>query len=300
MEEQLNEELVEEELEENLEEKTFEELLETDYQIESFTVRKTLRFRVIVGLVLTLLFLFIRRVDVYEAFNPINSFAFTIIALVIVIYCAVVLFVDYSTNENEYHKKEVYSRYKALNSIYDYFSIVPYLLVIFTVLNMFVFSFSPISGSSMEPNYSDDEAVVFSHLSDTYERFDVVIVYIEEFSDPYLIKRVIGLPGEKVIIDDNKIFIEVDGVKTRIEQDFLDTTRVDTVCYDNTGTDRTYCEWELGDEEYFVLGDNRDGNGDDDFTSAGYSLDSRRFDEVPVSDIYGKVVLKFRDFNILN
>jgi signal peptidase I len=290
----------EEQLEEELEKAVgneFEEPMEEDYQIESISIRKTLRFRVTSGIVLIVLFLLLRELDVYSAFNPINSFAFTLITLVILIYCIVVLFVDYSTNKNEYHKKEIYKRYKTLNNIYDYFSVIPYLMAIFTVLNMFVFSFSPISGSSMEPNYSDNEAVVFSHLTATYDRFDVVIVYVEEFDEPYLIKRVIGLPGETVVIDNNVITIEKDGVQTRLEQEFIDTDTVKTICYNHTDT--SHCSWTLGEEEYFVLGDNRDGNGVNDSSSHGYSLDSRKFDEVKISEIYGKVVFKFKDFNIL-
>lgn len=300
MTEQLDDELekVEDsEIEEEILEDNLEEIEEEDYHTESVSIRKILRQRVTSGMVLVILFLLLRRIDVFSAFNPINSTAFTIITVIILIYCIVVLFVDYSTNKNEYHKKEVYNRYKSLNSVYDYFSIIPYLMVILTILNMFIFSFSPISGSSMEPNFSDNEAVVFSHLLDNYERLDVVIVYVEEFSDPYLIKRVIGLPGETIIIDNNEIFIEVDGVKTKLIQDFIDSSVVKTVCYDSP--DRDYCSWTLEDDEYFVLGDNRDGNGDSDTMSSGYSLDSRKFDEVKVSDIYGKVIFKFKDFNIL-
>lgn len=300
MEEQLNEEVkTEESLEEELVEQSFEELLEEDFQVESFTMRRKLRMRVIPGTVLVLIFLLIRRIDIYSAFNPINSIAFTLISGVILLYCFTVLLIDSATKETEYYKKETYKRYKNLNGIYDYFSIVPFLLVIFTVLNMFVFSFSPISGNSMEPNFSDDEAVVFSHLSDSYDRFDVVIVYVQEFSDPYLIKRVIGLPGEKVIIEDNVISIEVDGEVTILDQYFINTDTVHTICYDNVGSDKTNCEWQLGNDEYFVLGDNRDGNGVSGGPS-GASLDSRRFDEVPVSDIFGKVVYTFKDYNILN
>ena len=288
-----NEEMLEDTKEILEENETFEE----DFTIESLNMKKTLLFRTRLGLILLILYFIFRRFDAYNAFNPINGTAFTIIGLLIVIYCIVVLFIDSSIREHEYKQHIVFTRLRGLNSIYDYMSVVPFVMIIFTLVNMFLFSFSPISGSSMEPNFSDDEAVVFSHLFTNYNRYDVVIVYVQEFDDPYLIKRIIGLPNETVTIDHNVISItDKDGNSFELNQDFINTLEIETLCY--SSPDSNYCSWTLGEDEYIVLGDNRDGSAAPD-GYGGSSLDSRRFGEVPVDDIYGKVIFKFKDFNLL-
>lgn len=274
-----------------------EEILEEDFTMETLEVRRKLLLRVRVGAILLVLFYILRRFDPFSAFNPINGNVFTLIGILVLVYCVTAMFVVSTFREHELKKESVLKRFKSLDSIYDYISIVPYVLVVFTVVNMFFISFSPISGSSMEPNFSDDEAVIFSHMVDGYERLDVVIVYVEEYDDPYLIKRVIGLPNETVTIDHNVITItDKDGNEFILDQYFIDTDLVDTVCYNSI--DRRTCSWTLGSDEYFVLGDNRDGNAD--LTGmGGASLDSRSFGEVYVEDIYGKVIVTFKDYNLL-
>lgn len=275
-----------------------EETIEEDFSLDSHNLRKKLLLRVRIGLVLLVLFFLLKRFDIYNDFNPINGSIFLLIAIVVMLYCIMVIFVDSTLREHEYKKEITYKKLQTLDNVYDYISIVPYILFVFTLVNMFVFSFSPISGSSMEPNFSDDEAVIFSHLSDSYERLDVVIVYVEEFDDPYLIKRVIGLPNETITIDHNVITItDKSGNSFVLDEYFLEGTEVETICYNSV--DRRTCSWELGDDEYFVLGDNRDGSADP-LGNGGSSLDSRSFGEVYIEDIFGKVVVTFKDYNLLN
>lgn len=270
-----------------------EVIIPKDYTTETLSVRNALRYRVPFALLAVVLFFIIKNFDRYIIFNPINSSAFIIIATIVFLFLSVIIIIDVTTLKKDYHYEKTYKQFKAIKDLFEFVSVVPYLLLLLTVMNAFFFSFSPINGTSMEPNFSDDEAVFFSHLSNDYERFDVVIVYIESLSDPYLIKRVIGLPGETVVIDDNEIYINGE----LIEQSFIDQDIITTKCI--KGGDQNYCSFELGPDEYFVLGDNRDGHALEEQIS-GYSIDSRTFFGVESEDIYGKVVFKFRDYNLLN
>lgn len=260
-----------------------------DYTFETITERTSLLRRLSVILLITPLFAVLSRLDPHRPFNPVTSGLFLSLGFVVFVLSIVLLVDARKTAPETFHDKEVYLKSMRQNSMLEFLVVLPVLMLVFTIVNMFFLSFSPISGTSMEPNFHDHEAVVFSHLSNRYERFDVIILYEESLDDPYLIKRVIGLPGETLVIDDNEIFIN--GVS--IYQDFIDTNQIKTYC---RGSDINYCSFEIPMDSYFVLGDNRDGNA---VASSGYSIDSRTFGAVHEDDIFGKVVWTFRDFNLL-
>lgn len=101
-------------------------------------------------------------------------------------------------------------------------------------------------GESMSPTLKDGE-LGFAlrtklHLTEI-KRFDIVVV---DNGYKMLVKRVIGLPGEKVEYRDNKLYIN----DNYLSEDFL----VDTMTEDFSVT--------LGDNEYYVLGDNRQHSSD--------------------------------------
>jgi len=266
---------------------------EDDFTLETMRVRSSLRFRLPFVLGAVALYFLLRLLDGNAIFNPVNAPVFLWMIAGIFLYALVVLNVMVRTRPELFAKKVTWHRFKRLNETLDFLSVIPYLMVGLTVLNMFFLSFSPISGTSMEPNFSDDEAVVFSHLRHDYERFDVVIVYVPELDDPYLIKRVIGLPGETVEIDDNDIYINGE----RLVQDFIDQDQVSTYCIGEP--DANYCRYEIPAGEYFVLGDNRDGRAVAGQIS-GHSIDSRSFGTVPLEQLFGRVVFTFKDYNILD
>lgn len=269
-----------------------------DFTLETTSLVKRLRYRMPKILIVIFTFLIIRGFDHNIVFNPINSSTFLLISVLIVALIVIIYNVIKKTEAESYTSEREYKVVKFLHDVFDFVTVIPYLMLVITVVNMFFVSFSPISGSSMEPNFSDDEAVIFSHMSDTYERFDVIIIYVENYPEPYLIKRVIGLPGETIVIDNNEIYAgrNMENL-TLIEQDFIDQEQVNTKCINPPGE---YCTFVVEDDEYFVLGDNRDGYALD--IVSGYSLDSRSFPNpgVNINDIFGKVIFTFKDYNIFN
>lgn len=270
-------------------------IIKEDYTIETMKVRKTLRFRTFGAVIATLLFFTLRYLDPNVDFNNVNSPIFLIANFFVLLLGAIIYFYDNSVRTIQYKQDTTFRSYKLFNNVMEIAVVVSYLSLTITVINMFFFSLSPITGTSMMPNYSDDDAVIFSHINDGYERYDVVIVHQNSDTTPYLIKRVVGLPGETVSIDNNRIFIN----DVLLIEEYINSEQVKTYCTNRnigTYTDQDHCSFEVGVNEYFVLGDNRDGNA---VSNAGTSIDSRYFGPVDVNDIYGKVVLKFKDYNII-
>lgn len=265
---------------------------EVNFTNETTSERSSLLRRLLVVLGTFVLFGVVSQLDSNYAFNPVTSDLFLTLGLLVFVLAIIFLIGYLKTKPEDLGKEATYKKTKLQNNVMEFLVVLPVLMLLFTLFNAFIFSFSPISGTSMEPNFHDDQAVVFTHVSKDYERFDVIIVYVERLDDPYLIKRVIGLPGETVLIDHNEIYI--DGVL--LPQDFIDQDVVTTYCIGNS--DINSCEFEVPLDHYFVLGDNRDGNGVSEGVS-GYSIDSRTFGPVHRDDTYGKVIWTFADFNVL-
>jgi signal peptidase I len=143
------------------------------------------------------------------------------------------------------------------------------MLLIVALLRVGMDTFLPryvVDGASMEPNFHTSQRVIVDRITMLLggpSRGDVVVLDSPNNSDELLIKRVIGLPNETVVIHDGRVYIN---------GQLLNEPYVLEYC--------TYrsCEgeWELGPNEYFVLGDNR-----------SHSLDSHSFGPVPVSSIKG-------------
>ena len=134
------------------------------------------------------------------------------------------------------------------------------------------FLFKPfyVKGQSMEPNFEERDYLIIDELSYRFRepnRGDVVVFEYSPTSD-FFLKRIIGLPGERVKVESNKVIIynEENPQGMVLGEDYL----IEETSGSTTVT--------LGTEQYFVMGDNRDA-----------SFDSRRFGAVDGSDIVGRV-----------
>ncbi len=147
-----------------------------------------------------------------------------------------------------------------------------------------------VSGSSMEPNFYDGQYLVINEIGYTLgtpARGDIIVFKYPKDTTQYFIKRIIGLPGERVKIEDNKVIIYN---KENPSGFILNETYLPK-------TDLTFANGEfnnvtLGSEEFFALGDNRMA-----------SSDSRFWGPVPRKDIVGKVFIRafpFQSFKKFN
>ena len=147
--------------------------------------------------------------------------------------------------------------------------ISPYVLIVVVIVVIRIFIATPVKvdGDSMYNTLSDNDIVLLSKLS-SIDRFDIIVLK-ENDNNATIIKRVIGMPGDKVKIRNNKIYIN----NKIIEDEYA------------YGETSDYDEITLGDDEYFVLGDNR-----------LISKDSRYFGAIKKSDIKGKAIFRLFPF----
>lgn len=136
-------------------------------------------------------------------------------------------------------------------------NILIYLAVVF-VLTFLVVEFvgqrTVVSGSSMESTLSDEDNLIVDKLSYRFnepERFDIVVFEYQHEENTYYIKRIIGLPGETVFIDDQGV-IYING--SELEESYGNEVMKEAGLASEPFT--------LGEDEYFVLGDNRNGSCD--------------------------------------
>ena len=127
-----------------------------------------------------------------------------------------------------------------------------------------------VQGASMEPNYFHNEYLIIDQIPYQFraiERGEVVVFIPPNDQDEFYIKRVVGLPGETVQIEDGIITIcNSDHERGEI----LDEDYIESYTYGDV-------EVELGEEEYYLLGDNR-----------LHSYDSRHIGSIEESAIIGR------------
>jgi len=162
--------------------------------------------------------------------------------------------------------------------VYILWNIFIILLVVACIFAIVKFVYQPIQieGSSMEPNMYDGEKLLINKIGNklNYERYDIIVfkpfteddkttTLIDE-SEALYIKRIIGLPGETVEITyDGKIYVtKTDGTKLVLDDDPANQdyyySGIDWISYD----DNMFETITLEEDEYFVLGDNRDVSKD--------------------------------------
>lgn len=129
--------------------------------------------------------------------------------------------------------------------------------VIATLISVFGVRKMVVEGSSMYPTLQNEESVminVFKSYTSRIDRFDVVVARNDVTKDLW-VKRVIGLPGEVVEFKDDTL--KIDGNVQ--EQSFLDEAYVRKTKEDSGLTHFTqdYGPRKLGEDEYLLVGDNR-------------------------------------------
>jgi len=197
---------------------------------------------------------------------------------------------DYQNNKNVESSEEIYG---VGSFLWEVIKVFFWALVIIIPVRVFLFQPFFVQGASMEPNFENGDYLIINELG--YKQSDLNIAGVHIFSassfkdlsrydvavfrypvnpKQFFIKRVIGLPGEEVKVENGKILIynaqNPDGF-TLDESKYLSSNLFTT---GNT-------DIKLTQDQYFVLGDNRKA-----------SYDSRMWGAVPKGDIIGKVLIR--------
>lgn len=125
-----------------------------------------------------------------------------------------------------------------------------------------------VDGKSMEDTLQDGDQLIVDcftyHFLRDPERFEIVVFRLKDDPNVYYVKRVIGLPGETISIQDSKIYINGEV----IDDPYATQDRFPAGRAAQTVT--------LGENEFFVMGDNRNNSTDSRYEEVG-SIDRSQF-----------------------
>ena len=146
----------------------------------------------------------------------------------------------------------------------EIFSTILYILVVLLgtyLLITFVGQRTSVSGSSMEPTLSNNDQLILDKISYRFsepQRFDIIVFPFQYAEKTFYVKRIIGLPGETVQIDlQGNIYIN----GQILNEDY----GKETINFAGLAVEPI----TLGDDEYFVMGDNRNNSSDSRDPSVG-------------------------------
>ncbi len=126
------------------------------------------------------------------------------------------------------------------------FEILVLAVVIWVAVN-FTTARSVVNGSSMEPNLQHGQYLLVNRLSYLWgspQRGDIIVFHFPGNPDDNFVKRVIGLPGDQILMENNQVFVNGE----RLDESYLsEARRLDYRSYSVT----------VAEDSYFVLGDNR-------------------------------------------
>ncbi|MBP5684628.1 MAG: signal peptidase I [Bacilli bacterium] len=150
--------------------------------------------------------------------------------------------------------------------------VMSYVIIIAVVLLIKFFIISPIrvSGDSMKPTLHNGEFMLLNEIGyrlNGADRFDIVVINTK---DDIIIKRIIGLPGENIKYQDNKLYINGEEVEEPFDHEITHNYDISELNVE-----------VVPEDHYFVLGDNR-----------GNSSDSRIIGFISKDQIRGKVFNK--------
>lgn len=174
-----------------------------------------------------------------------------------------------------------------LSGLFGSIQLVAGAVLLAIVINSFVFQSYEVVGQSMSPTLSNGDRLIINKLGKTWnsvfggvhtpKRGDIIVFNSPISSDKQLVKRVIGLPGDTVVVEK--------GVITVFNDESPEGIKPDELISDNVALDTNYTLTSIvGENELFVSGDNRIG---------GASLDSRNdLGLVPLENVVGELVVR--------
>ena len=138
-------------------------------------------------------------------------------------------------------------------------------LIVFMIFNASILSTTVVSGQSMYPSFNDGDIKILTKYNTRPSQLKNGEVVVFKITGKFLIKRVIGLPGDTFEIVNNKTYIN----NTEIPEEYTNTF---------SGMDSIE-KFIIPEGQIFVMGDNRDD-----------SMDSRYFGPININTILGKVI----------
>lgn len=163
-----------------------------------------------------------------------------------------------------------------LFSFWETLKIVILALIIVIPIRYFIFQPFVVQGASMEPNFQQGNYLIVDEISYRFrspQRGEVIVFKYPQKTSVKFIKRIIGLPGEKIKFENNKITV----INQNGENIVLNEKKYLEYFYSLSDSK----EFVVPEGEYFVLGDNR-----------LHSYDSKNWGTLPEANIIGRVFVR--------
>ena len=146
------------------------------------------------------------------------------------------------------------------------------LIITIIVLKIFVFNFILVKGDSMNPKFKNNDFMFLNKIIYNFQSIKRGDVIVLKYQNNDLIKRVIGLPKDKIKVENGKLYIN----NKEYKENYINSYKASI----------DFAEITLKDYEYFVMGDNRYN-----------SYDSRNFGPITKRNIIGRVEFRIFPFD---
>ena len=164
-----------------------------------------------------------------------------------------------------------------INFVMDILETFVFIGSIFIVIYLFILTPNQVKGASMEPTFHNGDYILTSRITYKFrnpQRGDVIVFRSPKNPDIEYIKRIIGLPGDKILIENNEVY--VNGIK--LEEAYISAK---TNLWEG-GFIKEGVPIIVPADHVFVMGDNRPR-----------SSDSREFGPIPIDSIIGQVFYRY-------
>src|SRR3989344_7674121 len=166
---------------------------------------------------------------------------------------------------------------KLIEFVMDILETIVFVGSIFIVVYLFIAAPHSVRGGSMDPTFKNGDYIITSKISykfATPRRGDVIVFASLKNPDIDFIKRIVGLPGDEVMIKDGKVYLNGE----ILAENYIQVT---TNAFES-GFIREGMPVVVPEGDLFVLGDNRPR-----------SSDSREFGFIPAENIIGRVIYRY-------
>lgn len=150
-----------------------------------------------------------------------------------------------------FFKKYYNTKFKESLKIYVSYSaiVVVITLVVIAPIRLFIVQPFYVAGDAMNPTLKNLDYTFVKIYDKNYHRGDIIIHKDVKGGNLFFLKRIVGLPGEKIQIKNNEVYLISDGQETKVSETYLPEGIITIALSEDVVS--------LGENEYYVLGDNR-------------------------------------------
>ncbi len=166
---------------------------------------------------------------------------------------------------------------KIIDFVMDILETIAFVGSLFIVLYLFIAAPHQVKGASMENTFKSGDYILTSKIAYKFEKpkkGDIIVFKSPKNPDIDYIKRIIGLPGDQIMINEGEVYIN----NILVQENYI---AAQTTFFEG-GFIQNGVEVSVPEDYLFVMGDNRPR-----------SSDSREFGFIPITDIIGKVIFRY-------